>query len=184
MLVLSLVGCSDKQNSPVAPMDQDQVTLEKKIHRAFTGTMDIIEVQDPGTTKEVNGKIIVRDMHTRIAVSAAFSDGGTDLFSGEGDLETNGIVDFAEGTGYWWGKLKLTPAAPEALGGYWALIWHGKSTLGPTGWTLPLKEGGPGKGGALKGLHVFMDNMITAPVDLSTWHGEFQGIIKSHCGNH
>jgi hypothetical protein len=183
MLILSLVGCSDKQNSPVAPIDQDQVSLAKHVYREFTGSMDPIEVTDPGTVKEVNGKIIVRGMHNRIVVNATFNDGDPDLFSGEGDLELNEIINFATGEGYAWGKLKLTPAAAEALGGHWELIWHGRGTLGATGWTIPLKEGGPGKDGALTGLHVFMDNLITAPADLSSWYGEFQGYIKSYCGH-
>jgi len=180
MLILLLMGCSDKINSPVAPIDQDQVSLEKKTLREFSGSMDPIEVTDPGTTKEVNGKIMILGMHNRVVVNASFADGGPDIFSGEGDLEINEIIDFASGEGKSWGKLKLTPSAPEALGGYWELVWHGKATLGLSGWTVPLKEGGPGKDGVLKGLHVFMDNTITTPVDLSSWHGEFNGVIKSH----
>ena len=123
-------------------------------------------------------------MHNKVVTSATFADGGADLFSGQGDLEINAIVDFAAGQGYWWGKVKLTPAAPEALGGYWEIFWYGRGRLGPTGWTLPLKESGYGKGGALSGSIIFLDHIITSPPDLSSWHGEYQGSIKSHCGHH
>jgi hypothetical protein len=178
---LLMTGCSDKQNSPIGPTDQslDQSGyLEKKVVREFSGTMDPIEVTDPGTTKEVNGKIIIRNMHNRVVVNASFKGGGPDLFSGEGDLEINEIINFATGKGYAWGKLKLKPSAPEAHGGHWDLVWFGSGKLGPAGWTLPLNEVGTGKGGALTGLHLSMNNMITAPPDLSTWHGEYHGFIK------
>jgi len=183
MVILSLIGCSDKQNSPVGPIDQslDQpFSLEKKVVREFSGSMDPTEVIDPGTIKEVHGKTIIRGVYNKIVVNAAFTNGGTDLFSGEGDLEMNGIVDYAKGTGYYWGKLKLTPSSPEARGGHWDLVWFGRGKLGPTGWTLPLNEIGTGKDGALTGLHLTMDNMITGPADWSLWHGEFHGFIKSH----
>ena len=187
MVLLALVGCSDRSVSPVSPTDQSinqPGSLEKNIIREFSGTAYPIEVTDPGTTKEVDGKTIIKGMRTKIIFNATFTDGGADLLSGEGDLELNGIVDFAAGTTFWWGKLKLTPAAPEALGGHWELIWHGRGTLGSAGWTIPLKESGYGKGGSLNGLHAFFDHIITAPPDISTWTGSAEGFIKSRCGHH
>ncbi len=185
---LLLIGCSDKSQSPIAPDDQtinQPGSLEKKIVREFSGPGDPQEITNPGTTKVIKGKTILRGMHNRVLVSVSFKGNGTDLFSGEGDLELNAIIDGAAGVGQWWGTLKLTPKAPEARGGHWNLIWHGKATISPTaweggpGWILPLKEFGYGKGGALTGLYCDADVMITAPLDLTWWHGEYHGYIKS-----
>jgi hypothetical protein len=184
---LLITGCSDKQNSPVGPTDQfinQPGTVEKKIVREFSGPGDPLEITNPGITKVIKGKTILRGMHNKIAVSVSFKGGSPDLFSGEGDLELNAIIDFAVGKGNWWGTLKLKPDAPEARGGQWKLVWYGKATISPTawnggpGWILPLKKFGPGKGGALTGLHCSAEVMITAPPDLSTWHGEWHGVLK------
>jgi len=193
MVLLALVGCSDNSISPVNPSEQsvsEQISLEKHIYREFSATGDPVEITNPGTTKEVHGKTILRGMHNRVLVSASFTDGGPDLFSGEGDLELNAIIDFAAGKGNWWGTLKLKPNAPEARDGQWKLIWYGKATFSPTawqggpGWILLLNEFGPGKGGALTGLHLQADIIVTAPADLSWWYGEWHGFIKSHGGHH
>ncbi|MGB8316621.1 MAG: hypothetical protein WCE54_00755 [Ignavibacteriaceae bacterium] len=192
-VILLFAGCSDKSQSPVAPVDQSinqPGLLEKKIFREFTATGDPIEITDPGITKEVHGKTILRGMHNKVVVKASFKDGGADLFSGEGDLELNAIINFEAGEGNWWGTLKLKPYAPKARGGQWKLVWYGKATFNPTawnggpGWILPIKEFGPGKGGTLTGLHCEAEVMITAPADLSWWHGEYHGFIKSLLGSH
>jgi hypothetical protein len=70
------------------------------------------------------------------------------------------------------------------------LIWHAKGTLGsitdplgllgPIGWTSPLKEMGPGKGGTLTGMHVFMENNIIVNPDFKMWTGAYTGYVKSH----
>jgi hypothetical protein len=192
-VILLFAGCSDKSQSPVSPVDQSinqPGSIEKKTIREFFGTGDPLEITNPGITKEVKGKTIFRGMHNRVIVKASFTDGGTDIFSGEGDLELNAIIDFAAGKGNWWGTLKLKPNAPEAHGGLWKLVWYGKATFSPTawkggpGWILPLKEFGPGKGGALTGLQCNANVIITAPADLSWWHGEWHGFIKSLYGHH
>jgi len=65
---ISLLGCSDKLSSPVAPTDQainQPGSLEKNIIREFSGTMIPIEVTDPGTTKVVDGKTVIRVCTTK-----------------------------------------------------------------------------------------------------------------------
>ena len=175
---LLLVSCSDEQQSPVSPTDQS--SLDKVIIRDFTGTDYPTGLIDPGTTTEHNGIMKIRDMHQSFALEATFSDGGIDLLSGNGDLELNANIDWNNGTAFWWGKKTLTPSAPEALGGQFKFTWHGSATLGPSGWTLTIQEVGHGEGGALTGIQCFFDNIITAPVDLSTWSGDLEGDLKTH----
>ena len=179
---LLIIGCSDKSQLPVSPADQainQPVSLEKNFTRDFTGTMTLTGA-DPsaGFTKEPDGKIMMRSLKQTVYFSVNFSDGGPDLLRGPGDLELNSNIDFNAGTGESWGKLTLTPSAPEAQGGQWVMTWHGKGTLGPAGWTIPLKEVGHGNGGALTGLQCFMDNIIQLqPIYL---HGPVQkaGTLK------
>jgi hypothetical protein len=180
---LTLVGCSDQSQSPVAPTDQSisgQVSLDKITIREFTGTSFPIEVTNAGITKYPDGKMIIRGMLNKILFNASFTDGGTDLLSGAGDLELNGNVDPIAGTTDWWGKLTLTPSASEAQGGQYKLTWHGRGTLSASGWTIPLKEVGHGEGGALTGIQCFFEHIVTAPPDLSSWTGAANGYIKLH----
>jgi hypothetical protein len=135
---------------------------------------------DPGFTKYPDGKVIIRGMMQNIRFDVAFADGGTDLLSGVGTLESNATADLTTGVGEFWGKLTLTPDAAEALGGVWELSWHGKGTLGPSGWTIPLKELGHGQGGALTGMQCFFDHIITAAPDFSYWTGAASGYVTGH----
>jgi hypothetical protein len=178
MLILSLVGCSDKSNSPVAPADES--SLGKVTIREFTGTDYPTGLIDPGTTTVHKEKMKIRGMRQSFAFQVLFSDGGIDLLSGEGDLELNANIDLTNGTAFWWGKKLLTPSAPEALGGQFKFTWHGSAVLGPSGWTLSVKEVGHGEGGALTGIQCFFDNIITAPPDLSTWSGDLEGYLRTH----
>ena len=175
---LWLAGCSDNSQSPVAPTDQS--SLDKVIIRDFTGTDYPTGLIDPGTTTVHNGITMIRDMHQIIVFEVTFSDGGIDLLSGEGDVELNANIDFANGTSFWWGNVTLTPSAPEALGGQFKITWHGQGTLGPSGWTIPLQEVGHGEGGALISIQCFFNNQITASADLSVWSGAMEGYLKTH----
>jgi hypothetical protein len=144
---------------------------------------------DPGVVKNPDGKTLIKGVKQKVVCVAT-----TDLFSGPAVVTMDGIAeytapDFTAGTGNFYGKLMVTPTAGG--GGVWDLNWHAKGTLGPLpadvaaqlgpyGWTIPLKEGGPGKGGSLTGMHIFMENNVYCTPDFMIWVGVYSGIIKSH----
>lgn len=180
---LTLPGCGDESSPLVAPdgrFAQAPVSLEKNAARDFTGFMQPTAFIDPGFTKYPDGKVIIRGLMQNIQFGVTFDDGGTDLLSGSGILESNATADLSSGIGEFWGKLTLTPAAAEALGGVWELSWHAKGTLGPSGWIIPLKELGHGSGGALTGMQCFFEHIITAAPDFSGWTGAATGYVKVH----
>lgn len=180
---LMLTGCSDESSplvAPDGPFAQSPVSLEKNAARDFTGVMQPTALIDPGFTKNPDGKVIIRGLMQTIRFDVTFADGGTDLLSGVGILELNATADFSSGVGQFWGKLTLTPTAAEVLGGVWELSWHGKGTLGPSGWIIPLKELGHGSGGALTGMQCFFEHIITAAPDFSGWTGAATGYVKVH----
>ena len=140
---LTLVGCSDESQSPVAPTDQSiqsPTSLQKNIIRPFTGKegpdvvgfLPPLTLIDPGSSKIVDGnKMISRGMLEHTFFKATFKDGGLDLLSGKGILELNSNFDLATGEGFTWGKLTVTPDNPLALGGVWEISWHGEMFPGP-----------------------------------------------------
>ena len=182
---LSLLGCSDKSQSPVAPTDQSASqpgSLGKCFIRVFTNTMaanlsDPNVVIDPGTTVYSDGKMIVTGFVEKTLFNATFLDGGTDLLTGNGVLGMDFVLDLATGVGTSRGTLTITPKAPETLGGVWEIKWHGTMSPGPSGSICPITSTGCGKGGALDGLKLFDDAVITL-VDLVQWTGEGKGVIK------
>jgi hypothetical protein len=114
-------------------------------------------------------------------LNATFTDGGPDLLSGDAVVELNGIVDFRTMTADFYGDLTLTPTAAAAEGGTWKFTWHGKSTFDGANWILPLQEMGNGNGGALTGMQCFfIEHVITAAVDFSSWTGAAHGYIVAH----
>ncbi len=143
---------------------------------------------DPGVIKTADGKTLIKGVKQKVMCAANFF-GATDLFSGPAIVTLDGIADVNAGTGDFYGKLIVTPA--NGGGGTWELSWHAKGTLGPLtgpftgilgtfGWTIPLQEEGPGKGGDLTSMHVFMDNVISATPDFMIWLGAYSGYVKSH----
>ncbi len=179
---ISLVGCTDNTQSPVAPADQavqGPGPLAKIMARSFTFTLMPTGVTDPGTTEMRDGKLVLRGLRGPASFTAAFSDGLPDLLTGPGEVEINANVDLAAGVGRWYGRLTVRPVAPQAAGGVWEFVWVGKGTLGASGWTLPLMEIGYGVGGALTRKVCNLDNTITAPADMSTWAGGGRGTVVS-----
>ena len=185
-MVFVMGGCSDNPTQPISPTDQsvgEPSSLEKACIREYQGTA-APDWADPGVIikppeqREVDGKLISKGMLEKVVWDGAFLDGGIDLVSGKGVLELNAIVDPAAGEVFCWGKLTLTPSAPEALGGVWEVTYHGKGKAGASGWTLPLKMSGRGVGGALQGMRCVVENVITSP-DLVLWTGAVTGYIGS-----
>jgi hypothetical protein len=203
VLAFVLAGCSDKSMEPMMPADQSVSTpasLEKNVVTDFSGgLMYPTGVLFEGITRFPDGKMTIRGMLATIVLDVPGGPGITDLLSGPGELELNGTVtDPVNGVGEFWGKLTLKPTALNVAGvqqGVWELSWHGKGTIGPQspwafppdpqtvysfGWTLPLKEPGHGKGGAIDGMKCYFDNTIFAAPTMSPWIGVISGYIQSH----
>jgi hypothetical protein len=191
-----LLGCSDNTTQPVSPTDQSvgvPPLLAKYTETPFEGLMwqDVYApgfLVDAGVVKFPDGKILIKGVEQKVVCAANFPAGSTDLFSGNAVVTLNGIADNNTGVGDFYGKITVTPT--NGGGGRWELTWHAKGTLGPItdplgllgpiGWTIPLKELGPGKGGTLTGMHVFMDNTVLVNPDFIKWTGAYTGYIKSH----
>jgi hypothetical protein len=182
-LAFVLTGCSDSSAPVAAPTNQGvqaQGSLEKNSMREFNATMYPTGVLPEGFTNTPDGKTIARGLMQTIMFNVTYPDGRTDLpdfLSGTGVLEVNFTLDFAAGVGESWGQCTLPR---ETFGGEWKFSWHGKATLGPEGWIIPLNELGHGNGGALTGMKVTFDHTITAAADLSSWSGAGNGVINTH----
>ncbi len=192
-----IAGCSDNAALPVSPTSESASApspLAKHFETPFYGTMwqnagDPGFLVDPGVLKTADGKTTIKGVRQKVLCAATFPAGETDLFSGNAVVTLDGWADFTAGVGSFYGKLDVTPA--NGGGGVWKLSWHGKGTigplpesvqptLGPIGWTIPLQEVGPGAGGTLTGMHIFLENYIYCTPDLQIYIGIYSGSVKSH----
>jgi len=179
-----LLGCSDNSPVPVSPTDQSvkaPASLMKSFSRAFTVTSVPGVPYEMGIQKTPDGKLLIRGHRAPVTVTAIFTDGSTDLLSGPGEVEINGISDYNTGVGQWQGKLRLSPTA----GGTWEFVYHGPATLGPNaafgyGWTLTLKDEGHGSGGELTGMRCLLHLVVTTDVGLTAWRGDGEGVVTSN----
>jgi len=199
-IAFALLGCSDNSAVPVSPTEQSVGVpgpLAKSTETPFAGMMwqDLGNpgfVVDAGVIKHIDGKTTFKGVKQMVVCEANFPAGTTDLFSGTAVVTMDGYAG-DNGEGVFYGKLTLTPT--NGGDGVWELAWHAKGTYGPLpnpvpgpnggrfglyGWTLPLKEEGPGKGGNLTGMHVFMENNIYLTPDFRFWTGAYTGYVKSH----
>ena len=204
-----LGGCSDNSTPPVSPPDQPAGVpgpLAKSTEAQFAGLMwqdlgDPEFVVDPGVIKYPDGKTTFKGVMQKVVCAAAFPAGETDLFSGTAVVTLDGYAN-ENGEGFFYGHLIVTPT--NGGGGVWQLTYHAKGTFGllpdplPApddvrdlfdeafgdlphyGWIIPLKEEGPGKGGDLTGMHVFMENNIYCTPDFVLWTGAYTGYVESH----
>jgi hypothetical protein len=175
-----MVGCSDKTQSPVAPSDQsvqEQSSLEKCIITHFTETHYPVAILDPGSVRLVNGKWIMKKIEVKERLDAS-----TPLGTGFMVHKLSGIMDYNTGEGPVWGTFEITPDV-NTNGGVWEGTytgWRSKKPGSDTLFTLPLKVVGHGKGGTLRGMKIFINDVITAwgtpPVG---WYGGGEGFYKS-----
>ena len=188
---LSLIGCTDKSQSPVDPTDQslqNQASLQKNFSREFTVEEFPTGIDNPGTITYPDGKIKLKGNQGPVYYIATFSpsDNGPDILTGPGEIEINGMIDPVTGVGHFEGKLLLTPEASEAAGGVWEFTWHGESIFSLTawedgpGWTLTLRDVGHGNGGALTGMQCQLELIVLFPPDMSAWTGTGNGVIYTH----
>lgn len=179
---LTLVGCSDKSQSPVAPADQsvqEQGTLEKCTITQVTITSHYpVGILDPGVVKLVGRKWIMKNVVVAETLITTNS-----LVTGKMIHSLSGILDKNTGEGPVWGTYTLT----NVSGGVWEGTyagWRSKKPGSDTLFTLPLKILGHGKSGNVQGMKVFINDVITAWGTPPTgWYGGGEGYIKSH-GHH
>ena len=174
----SLVGCSDKSQSPVTPIDQG--SLEKVIITHFTCADYPIPpyIIDPGVVKLVGGNWIMKD----VGVIEQLTSSDT-LVAGTMVHYLSTTLNAVTGEGPVHGSLTITPDA-NTEGGVWEGNYTGYRSKMPgsdTLFVLPLKIVGHGRGGTIEGMQIFMDAVITAwgtpPVG---WFGSGEGFYKSH----
>ena len=184
---LLVLGCSDNSTPVVSPTDQSATVtgpLGKVEIREFTSTAGpdpAFVVLDPGFQKSADGKMVVRGLVEKSVFNATFADGETDLLSGNGVLELNYTVDLVAGEMMGWGKLTITPTAPEANGGVWEIGWKGPGWfVENVGWVTAAKMIGRGRGGAINGMQLNATlNLVTWEIPFG-WTGTGNGCIKSH----
>jgi hypothetical protein len=176
MVLLALIGCSDKSQLPLAPVDQ--TSLEKVTITNFTLTHFPTGLTGEGTIKLVGGNWILKDVGViDILNSSDPLAAGTmthylscnyDAVTGEGPVH-----------GYW----TLVPQA-NTNGGVWKGNYTGYRSKMPgsdTLFVLPLKLVGHGRGGTINGMQLFSNSTITAwGTPLGGHYGSAEGFYKSH----
>jgi hypothetical protein len=176
ILMLSLLDCSDKQQSPVSP--GDQVSLEKITITNFTLTHFPEGMTGEGTIKLVGGNWILKDVGViEILNSSDPLAAGTmthylscnyDAVTGEGPVH-----------GYW----TLVPQA-NTNGGVWEGNYTGYRSKMPGSdilFVLPLKLVGHGRGGTIDGMQLFSNTTIIGwGIPPEGWYGSAEGFYKSH----
>ena len=180
---LSLIGCSDKSQSPIAPTDQ-QNSIEKAVITNSTFTHFPIAAPAGGDVKLTDGgKWQVK----KIEVSEMFISSDP-LVNGTMLHYLSLTIDAITGEGPCHGSFTLTPVDLTATGGgVWEGTYEGyrsKSSV-PGEWTLPLKVEAHGKGGTIDGMQLFAKDILTVRADgpttlPSSWIGTGEGFYKSH----
>jgi len=170
---LSLVGCSEKSQSPVTPIDQG--SLEKVTTTDYTATITIVGLVDPGSEKIVGQNLIVKD---RVVVTRYESENS--LVNGNLLITINFRFNLNTGEGPSHGKWSIVPDAyPDA-------VWEGSFTghrtkTGESAWTENVSIVGRGEGGIIDGMKNFADGLIYSNdiYERTGFFGEGSGVIKS-----
>lgn len=180
MIIITIIGCSDKSQLPVQPITQSQReggSLGKCIIISYTSSDYPVGILDPGVVKLERGKWIIRN----VVVKERF-DSDNPLIAGVMIHNLSGILNAITGEGPICGTLTVTP--DNAGGGVWEGSysgWRSKKPGSDTLFTLPLKVIARGKGGTINNMQLFGTTIITAwgtpPVG---WYGSSKGFIKSN----
>jgi len=181
-LWLTLVGCSDKTQSPVDPLGQGSLEKDKKnVEYTFSSSPKPFTA-NPDDYKKIAGRTLhMKDYPVTDMVTA------TDLRAG-GRMEhlLSLTLDVITGEGPCHGSFTLFPDVTE--GGIWEGTYEGyrSKTDDPFVFTLPLKLVAHGKGGTIDGMQGFMkadliiytnDEYYPLPI---YWVGTGTGVIKEH----
>ena len=173
---LSLVGCSNEQQSPVTPIDQS--SLEKVIITNFTFTHFPIGLTGEGTVKLVGGNWILKDVGVMELITSSDPLGGGNMIH-----YLSARMDAVTGEGPVHGSFTITPTG-NAGGGVWEGIYEGYRSKMPgsdTLFVLPLQLVGHGKGGTIDGFQMQTNTTIIAwGTPPAGWYGSGEGFYKSH----
>ena len=168
---LSLVGCSNEQQSPVASTDQN--TLEKLVRVNFTSVSYPTYHIYPGELTFPGGNMHLRNRIDSLRIES------TNVFINS----TKGVITYnvngnAFGEGHAWGTITFIPDAnPELeMNG----TWNGQVTMtGASEWTLISQLVGHISGGTTNGMQVFWDIVVTYNEPTAYyWLGNATGYIK------
>jgi len=182
MVLLALVGCSEKSQSPVAPIDQsiqEQSSLGKCTITPVTVNLHYpVGILDPGVVKLVGRKWILKNVVVAETLMTT-----NELVTGKMIHSLSAVMDKNTGEGPVWGTYTLTNAGSGVWKGTYT-GWRSKMPGSDTLFTLPLKLFGHGESGNVQGMKLFSNDVITAwgtpPVG---WYGSGEGYIKSR-GHH
>jgi len=170
---LVFLGCSEKSQSPVTPIDQG--SLEKVTITDYTGTITIVGIVDEGSTKIVGQNIIVKDM---VVLTRFVADNS--LVTGDLWITINFKFNLNTGEGPTHGKWSIVPDD------YPDDVWEGSFTgyrtkTGPLEWTENVSMVGKGEGEVISGMKNFADGLIysTHIYEETGFVGEGSGVIKS-----
>ena len=180
-LLLLSIGCSDKTQSPIAPVDQ-QSSLEKAVITNFTFSDSPVGFTGTGEIKLIPGG---KWQLKKYGIIEQFLSPDP-LIQGTMLHYLSGTIDAVTGEGTCHGSWTITPEI-DAGGGVWEGTYEGyrsKSSV-PGEWALPLKVEGHGRGGIINGMQmkgtatlmITTDGVTTLPAN---WSGEGKGFYKSH----
>jgi hypothetical protein len=178
---LMLVGCSDKNQSLIAPLDQ-QGSLQKAVITNFTFTHSPVGFTGEGEINLVpGGKWQIK----QFGVTEQFISSDP-MVDGIMVHYLSGTIDAVTGEGTCHGSFTVTPTA-DVDGGVWEGTYEGyRSVSNVQGeWTLPLKVEGHGRGGTIDGMQMKGSAVLTIVTDGVTtlpayWTGAGEGYYKSH----
>ncbi len=173
---LTLVSCSDKQQLPVAPIDQG--SLDKVTITNFTFDHFPTGLTGEGTIKLVGNNWILNDVGVNEIINSPDPMG-----SGTIVHYLSATMNAVTGEGPIHGYFTIVPQANTG-GGVWEGNYTGYRSKMPgsdTLFVLPLQMIGHGRGGTIEGMQLQCNTTIIAwGTPPAGWYGSGDGFYKSH----
>lgn len=180
-VALTMVGCSDKSESPVAPVDK--ATLQKVEITYCDFFHHPIAPPEGGEIMFVDDKFIMKNVKITEWMESADT-----MITGTLVHYLNEVVNVNTGEGNTHGKWILTPDA-DVGGGVWEGTYTGKRIYSPGvnpglpdyQFVTPLKLVAVGKGGTINGMQFKGTTTIYSwGIIVEGWYGIGDGYYKSH----